>query len=72
MFKIVHGLVVEFFGHDLESSAFQDQANWKSFRNHDLLKRIVPLPLSNTAAAKDVRVAGLIGICAEAMYMFHS
>lgn len=67
MFKLVHGLVVDFFGHDLENSAFQDHANWEILRNHDLLKRIVPLPLSNTTAAKDMRVAALIGICAESM-----
>ena len=67
MFKLVYDLVVEFFGQDLENSAFQDQANWETLRNHDLLKRIVPLPLSNTTAAKEMRVAALLGICAEAI-----
>ncbi|OKP12167.1 hypothetical protein PENSUB_2327 [Penicillium subrubescens] len=67
MFKLVHSLIVEFFGHDLENPAFQDQTTWENLRNHDLLKRIVPLPLSNTTSAKDMRVAALIGICAEAM-----
>ncbi|KAF3396118.1 hypothetical protein F1880_007246 [Penicillium rolfsii] len=67
IFNLVYGLVDDFFGHDLENSTFQDQSNWESLRNHDLLKRIVPLPLSNTTAAKEMRVAALIGIFAEAM-----
>lgn len=67
MFNVVHGLIFEFFSPDLENSAFQDQANWETLRNHDLLKRIVPLPLSNTIAAKNMRVAALVGLCADAM-----
>lgn len=67
MFKLVHNLAVSFFGHDFEKSAFQDPAHWEQLRNHDILKRIVPLPLSNTTAAKDMRVAAVLGICAEAL-----
>lgn len=67
MFKLVHGLAADFFGHNFEQSAFQDPTHWEQLRNHDLLKRIVPLPLSNTPAAKNMRVAAVLGICAEAL-----
>lgn len=67
LFQRVHGLTFDFFGHDFEPSAFQDPDRWKKLRNHELLKRIVPLPLSNTTAAKGMRVAAILGICAEAL-----
>ncbi|KAH6660884.1 hypothetical protein BKA67DRAFT_69285 [Truncatella angustata] len=75
MFTLAYSWVEKIFTEDLEESAFQTVASgtvWAKIRNHGRVNRIIPLPLSNTREAKQMRISAVLAILAWslAQYIF--
>ncbi|KAJ9154903.1 hypothetical protein NKR23_g2569 [Pleurostoma richardsiae] len=62
MFKAARDLVDSYFNADLERTVLDDSDRWTSLKKS---KQSIPLPLSNTTAAKQMRVAAVLTILAS-------
>ncbi|KAI0593779.1 hypothetical protein F4775DRAFT_487475 [Biscogniauxia sp. FL1348] len=49
-------------GKDLEQSVLANPSLWDKLQNHGQVKRVIPMPMSNTAEAKKMRVAAVMAI----------
>lgn len=67
IFKAALTLATNYFGGDLEKTVLDDSASLEAMRSHSLIKRTIPLPLSNTPASKQMRVAAVLTIIAECL-----
>ncbi|KAL0471261.1 hypothetical protein QR685DRAFT_442816 [Neurospora intermedia] len=67
IFDLACDLAKEFFGADLPESSLANAALWDQLKKHSIVHQArIPLPLSNTAAAKQMRgVAALAVLYAE-------
>lgn len=75
MFTATYRWAEEFFGVDLGEDVFMTPASgitWAKIRNHGRVSRVIPLPLSNTSAAKHMRISAAISIAgwSLARYIF--
>lgn len=61
IFQSVYRVTERFFGNDLDETVFADHGRWAVMRK----KQPIPMPLSNSPAAKQMRVAAVLGICAQ-------
>ncbi|KAH6977255.1 hypothetical protein BKA56DRAFT_587999 [Ilyonectria sp. MPI-CAGE-AT-0026] len=61
IFQSVYGVTERFFGNDLDETVFADHGRWAVMRK----KQPIPMPLSNSPAAKQMRVAAVLGVCAQ-------
>lgn len=68
IFESVYGIAERFFGNDLDETVFADHGRWVGMRK----KQPIPMPLSNSPAAKQMRMAAVLGICAQLLskYIF--
>ncbi|KAL6411413.1 mei5 protein [Ilyonectria robusta] len=68
IFQSVYSVTERFFGNDLDETVFADHGRWAVMRK----KQPIPMPLSNSPAAKQMRVAAVLGICAQLLskYIF--
>ncbi|KAK9772499.1 hypothetical protein SCAR479_10872 [Seiridium cardinale] len=75
MFTMAYKWAENLFVDDLEESAFVTPSSgtiWAKIRNHGRVNRIIPLPLSNTREAKQMRISAVLAILAWslAQYIF--
>ncbi|KAK7967549.1 uncharacterized protein PG986_001826 [Apiospora aurea] len=75
MFTAAYTWALELFAGDLDPAAFSGALSgekWAPLRTHPRVSRLIPLPLSNSAKAKRMRVAALVGIlgwvCAQHLF----
>lgn len=75
MFSAAYTWALELFAGDLDPAAFSaalSGENWAPLRTHPRVSRMIPLPLSNSGEAKQMRVAALVGIlgwvCAQHIF----
>ncbi|KAK8065508.1 hypothetical protein PG997_012255 [Apiospora hydei] len=75
MFTAAYTWTLELFAGDLDPAAFSGPLSgekWAPLRTHPRVSRLIPLPLSNSAEAKRMRVAALAGIlgwvCAQHIF----
>ncbi|KAK8058847.1 hypothetical protein PG994_009295 [Apiospora phragmitis] len=75
MFTAAYTWALELFAGDLDPAAFSaalSNDKWAPLRTHPRVSRMIPLPLSNSAEAKRMRVAALVGIlgwvCAQHIF----
>lgn len=75
MFSLAYNWAENLFSADLEEKVFVTPASgtiWAKIRNHGRVNRIIPLPLSNTREAKQMRICAVLAIVAWslAQYIF--
>lgn len=75
MFSAAYTWALELFAGDLDPAAFSAALSgekWAPLRAHPRVSRMIPLPLSNSGEAKQMRVAALVGIlgwvCAQHIF----
>ncbi|KAK6849725.1 hypothetical protein PG995_013558 [Apiospora arundinis] len=75
MFTTAYTWASELFAADLDQAAFSGASSgekWAPLRTHPRVSRLIPIPISNSAEAKQMRVAALVGIlgwtCAQHMF----
>ncbi|KAK8111983.1 uncharacterized protein PG998_008440 [Apiospora kogelbergensis] len=75
MFTAAYTWASELFAADLDPAAFSGASSgekWAPLRTHPRVSRLIPLPISNSAEAKRMRVAALVGVlgwtCAQHMF----
>ncbi|KAI1488894.1 hypothetical protein F5X96DRAFT_44646 [Biscogniauxia mediterranea] len=49
-------------GKDLEQAVLANPSLWDKLQNHGQVKRVIPMPMSNSAEAKKMRVAAVVAI----------
>ncbi|KAI0127205.1 hypothetical protein BJ170DRAFT_595083 [Xylariales sp. AK1849] len=74
MFTLAYKWAEGLFTDDLDQGVFvaSSSAHWAKIRNHNRVNRIIPLPLSNSPEAKQMRIAAILAILAWsfARYIF--
>ncbi|KAK8136790.1 hypothetical protein PG984_004730 [Apiospora sp. TS-2023a] len=75
MFSAAFTWALELFAGDLDPAAFSAALSgekWAPLRTHPRVSRMIPLPLSNSGSAKQMRTAALVGIlgwaCAQHIF----
>ena len=61
MFLDARNLAEDFFGVDFSDRILEDTTAWEGIRGHEAV-RLIPLPKTNTATAKQMRVAAVLAI----------
>ncbi|WYZ34031.1 hypothetical protein EsH8_I_000307 [Colletotrichum jinshuiense] len=67
IFDPAYSLMQKHFGNDLDSEALAESSRWDKIRNHNSIVRAIPVPSSNSPAAKNMRVAASLAILASAL-----
>lgn len=63
MFAHARDLATKFFGGNLPQSSFANAALWDQLRKHNIVHQArIPLPLSNTIAAKQMRTVAVLAV----------
>ncbi|KAH8681741.1 hypothetical protein BX600DRAFT_505395 [Xylariales sp. PMI_506] len=74
IYNAVYKWAEEVFSDDLEDTIFHSSSapSWNKLKNHGRVNRIIPLPLSNTPEAKQMRIAAVMAVVAWsfAQYIF--
>ncbi|CZR66098.1 uncharacterized protein PAC_15999 [Phialocephala subalpina] len=60
-------VVASLFKEDLAEERLKDESAWKDFRESRYLERAIPLPQSNSLAAKQMRIVALLAILARSI-----
>lgn len=68
----IAGLVETQFREDLDSSVLGDESCWANLRQSEYLRqaRQIPLPRSNSAAAKQMRVAAVLAVLSRSLHRY--
>ncbi|CAM1510721.1 Fc.00g010560.m01.CDS01 [Cosmosporella sp. VM-42] len=67
IFEAIYTLVDDCLGGSLEEAVLTNSSNWNKIRRHESVDDIIPLPLTNSAMAKQMRIAAILAICANAL-----
>ncbi|KAH8592633.1 hypothetical protein B0O99DRAFT_597074 [Bisporella sp. PMI_857] len=67
VWEAAYGAVVLLFEEDLAEERLGDKTAWKHLKDSEHLDRAIPLPRSNSLAAKHMRVAALLAILARSI-----
>ncbi|RDL40630.1 uncharacterized protein BP5553_00609 [Venustampulla echinocandica] len=65
VWESAHGLVEKLFEEDLSEECLRDTGAWNDFRRLLHLERKIPIPQSNSPAAKQMRIAAMLAILAR-------
>ena len=68
IFQSAFALVQEYFHVDFEEETLRDPGRWSSLLDHSLVKRIIPLPTTNSPAAKQMRTAAALAVISLALH----
>ncbi|GKT66488.1 MEI5 protein [Colletotrichum tofieldiae] len=67
IFKSSLSLMRSFLGIDLPENILSDSSKWNEIRNHLTVTRAIPVPSTNSPAAKQMRVAASLAILASSL-----
>ncbi|KAK1991920.1 hypothetical protein LX36DRAFT_324158 [Colletotrichum falcatum] len=67
IFKESFSLARSYFGADFANDVLSDSSRWKEIRGHPVVVRAIPVPSTNSPAAKRMRVAASLAILAAAL-----
>ncbi|KAK4248910.1 hypothetical protein C7999DRAFT_13140 [Corynascus novoguineensis] len=72
LFSSVKALAEAHFG-SLPSEVRSNPALWDNFRGHSAVKKIIPLPMSDSAVAKQMRIGAFLAVLASELerHLFH-
>ncbi|KAI1506332.1 hypothetical protein F5X99DRAFT_49 [Biscogniauxia marginata] len=62
IFESAYGFAEVNVGRDLEQAVLANPSLWDKLQNHAQVKRVIPMPMSNTCEAKKMRVAAVLAI----------
>lgn len=67
MFKVAHKLMSSTFDTDLEEDCLRSPNRWEALRTHPSIRSLIPVPSTNSAAAKRMRVAAALAVYGRAL-----
>ncbi|KAK7404171.1 hypothetical protein QQX98_010045 [Neonectria punicea] len=67
VFGSMYAIIESHFGGDVDQAILADSNCWDRIRYHPFVKDAIPLPQSNSTPAKQMRIAAILAICADAL-----